>query len=171
MSQETGEWSIPDSLLDQVWDQMVKEGKEKYLFWSGGITDAYQFIEWLQEERNFPMLLIEHVGDKINPVTVIWLNGIDANHALAHFCVLGGYDPEMARETLRYWKRLKRPDGRQMFLTLLAFIPENNERAIKTVLRMGFEPVGTIPNMCTLAYENNRTVGSTLMYFDLTREV
>jgi hypothetical protein len=58
-----------------------------------------------------------------------------------------------------------------MFLTLLAFIPENNQRAIKTVLRMGFEPVGTIPNMCTLAYENNRIVGSALMYFDLTREV
>jgi hypothetical protein len=164
-SVENEQWSIPDSIMAEVWDHMCLEKKAEVVFWGGGITNTHEFLKFMKEDKNFPLLVIDVVS--LVPVMVAWLNGIEMNHAIGHFCSLEKYDPEMAKTIIEFWKNLEKPDHSKMFNVLLGFIPETNDKAIKNAIRIGFTNLGTIPGMCSMAYNNNIIVGASVLYYDL----
>jgi hypothetical protein len=149
--------------MSYVWETMVLEEKASKVFWGGGVANFAQFMLFMQDEKNFPLLVL---NGNLNPVAIAWLNGVELNHAIAHFCVLGRWDKDMGSVVMDFWKGLIKPDGTPMLRVILGFIPEVNARAIDAIKSIGFVVLGKIPNMCTLA-DDQTTVGATVMYYDL----
>jgi hypothetical protein len=158
-----GEWSIPEDILAYTWSELYEHGKVEKVFWAGGVRSFSEFVKFLRLPENHPLFLVEETGGL--PVAICWLNGVEGNHALAHFCVLGPFEVSMGHKVLEYWGSFKNGNGRKVVEVLLGFIPETNIPAIKTVQKIGFKVLGTIPKLCDLPFEH-RQVGGTVVYYD-----
>lgn len=162
---ETGEWSIPDTVMLGVWHEMVKDGRNKTVFYSGGMASPQEWMQWVQSEFNYPLLVIDTREKKI--VFVAWFNSVVDRICFAHFCGIGKgtYRPEIVDLVMEYWSAFTAPDGSTYFRCILGMIPETNEKAIKLAERGGFVFIGTIPGICLLAHEGDKFVGGRLGYF------
>lgn len=160
-------WSIPDHTMSYVWDKMVDEQRVEHLFWSGGIRSEIDFISFLREPGNYPILVFD--AEIWEAKAIAWLNGIEMNHALVHFCCLGKFRLACCKMGLDYWRSIKAIDGKPLFSVLLGVTPETNELAIRVSKMLGFQRVGIIPKLCPMAYLN-RTVGGVITYMDCEGE-
>jgi hypothetical protein len=160
---QTG-WSIPDELMWYVWTRLEKEGKVEKLFWGGNVYDTFDFMDFLRRPTNHPLLLVDMDAGK--PCAVAWLNGIEGNHAIAHFAILGNYRRGMGSTVFEFWRQFRRDDGEPLVKVLMGFTPANNDKAVKFTRYLGFQILGTVPHLCELPYEN-KTVGAVVSYYDL----
>jgi hypothetical protein len=160
---EDGSWSIPDDTLRWVWYELVRLDRVKWLFWGGTVTDFNGFVAFLELPQNHPLILMD--DELVQPAGIAWLNGVEGNHAIAHFAVIGKYQEGMGDEVLRFWSSFSNGNGKRILDVLIGFIPEINIPAILTVQRIGFDVIGTIPKLCEMPYEG-KTVGGTVVYFN-----
>ncbi len=160
--------NLSDEFLNNIWNQIVAEGKAKDLFYAGTVYDGPTWINHIKGTGNFPVVCMDAVERK--PVYLAWLNSVGDNHAFAHHCALGPFKRGAARFILDFWGAFTNPRiGGRLFKVLLGLTPETNTKAIKALHIVGFKSIGTIPHICHLAYEG-RHVGGVVSYYEY-REV
>ena len=155
-----GQFSVPDECLVFLWREMERTGKQRDLFYNGGITTEEQWIAWIKAPENYPVLVVDSSSKKI--VSIAWLNHAVDGAALVHFCMLGMPRPEIGKTVLRFWS------GMGILSVIVGFTPETNTAAIKYAKRIGFVESGYIPSMCNMIYEGRR-VGAVVTTY-LTRQ-
>jgi len=143
-----GSFSVPDEILRFLWREMAQTGKNESLFYNGGVRDEGEWLSWMKNPDNYPVLVIETLSKKI--VCIAWLNHIVDGAALVHFCMLGLPRAEIGKTVLRYWS------GIGALSVLVGFTPETFTAAIKYAKRIGFVESGYIPLMCNMVYEGRR---------------
>jgi hypothetical protein len=159
---DNGAWSIPDSAMAAVWEQLEAEGKAEQLFYDGTVRDVPGWLEFIKRPQVF--LLVVADPEAKRPVHVAWLKDVYDGVAWAHHCSLGRYHRGTWGAVLDYWR------GFQPLRLLLGLTPASNERAVKFLKKIcGFTVVGTIPEICNLAYEGRRVDGI-VSYYQLRKE-
>lgn len=156
-----GQFSVPDEILRFLWREMVRTGKDTALFYNGGVEDEGQWITWLKNPDNYPVLVIDTDTEKI--VCIAWMNHAVDGAALVHFCMLGFPRPEIGETVLKYWS------GMGALSVLVGFTPETYTAAIKYAKLIGFKESGYIPRMCNMVYEGRR-VGAVITTYLVNRE-
>lgn len=153
-------WSVPDELLIKLWQQMVDEGRAARLFYTGTVTNGGEWVEWLKDSRNLPIMVMDSREMKI--ACVAWLNNVDRGCAQIHFCMLGPPATGIGINALEYYSRF--PD----LHVIVGVTPEEYTTAIRYAKRIGFKEVGVIPNMLQMKYENRR-MGAVITYYEVGR--
>jgi hypothetical protein len=154
---DTG-WSVPDELLVKLWQQMVDEGRAASLFYDGRIKDEADWIAWLKDPRNYPVIVMDAREKKISCIS--WLNNMEMGAAQIHFCMYGHPHPGIGIKSLEYFSRF--PGLR----VIVGVTPEEYTTAIRYAKRIGFKEVGRIPNMLHMEYENRR-MGAVVTYYEV----
>ena len=152
------QWSIPDKLLEQIYQELVSEQRDKIVFYGGGIDNFEQFIKYLKTKHNHFVFVVDAEEKKF--VFIAWLNNIQARSAFCHFFAMGKYTyrKEIGELVIQYWKSTNVP------IVLIGIIPEINKTAIKLAKELGFVELGTIPCLCNIFYEE-RVAGGTVLYY------
>jgi hypothetical protein len=155
---------VPEELLREVWRQMVQENKAFTVFYDGHIRTEDDWIRFVYDSGNVVILLVE--TDTPRVAAVAWLNSPGPNFAFGHFCVLGKTLPGLGEKVLNFWANLRNPASIRYYDMILGLIPESNQKAQEYVAALGFELVGRIPKVCTMAY-HDRVEAGVLWHVDL----
>lgn len=156
-----GQFSIPDEVLASLWREMAATGKHRHLFYNGNVTDEAEWIAWIKDQANYPILAVDTSNHRI--ICIAWLNNAVDGAALAHFCMLGLPRPEIGKSVLRYWSKMG------MLHVLVGFTPETNTGAVRYAEKIGFRRAGYIPAMCNMVYEGRR-VGAIVTAYQTRQE-
>jgi hypothetical protein len=160
---ENGECNIPDQILENIWNQILVEGKMTKLFYSGHVADLEEWMKFIKNPVNHVILAVDTQENNI--CHVAWLNNLHDGLAWAHHCALGKMKREACELVVEYWKAFKNGNGDRLFEVLVGLTPENNEPAIRFLKMMGFTIVGTIPKACHTVYEGDGgKVGGVVSY-------
>ena len=152
------ECSVPDVILYGVWKQIVDEGKAGQLFYGGTVKCAADFLTFLKDPMNLPVLVVDEEAKKI--VFLAWLNGLQDGHAYGHFCSLGPFKRGAVNAFLDYWRSWN------MFRLIIGLTPETNDLALRAIRMAGFKTLGILPRLCMMAHENNALVGGVISYIE-----
>lgn len=157
-------YSIPDIGLQQIWQKIVEDQREKIVFYGGEIRGLEAFLKYLKEPLNHVVFVVDI--DKKEFVFMAWLNGIQRTSAFCHFCGIGKntYRPEIGQMVLDYWKTTG------VSMVAIGIIPEINETAIKLTKELGFVDLGIVPHLCYFA-ETRQTVGGRILFYNFKEEV
>ena len=81
-TQINGAWTLPDSVMSDMWDEIVNKRIVNKLFYGGTVTNVEQFIVAMKSPAN-----IVHTvwGEDGMPYVLAWLNSYLRNHAYGHF--------------------------------------------------------------------------------------
>jgi len=153
-------WSVPDELLMKLWQQMVGEGRAAKLFYSGTITDEHEWIDWLKDSRNLPVIVMDAREKKVSAIA--WLNNVERGSAQIHFCMYGAPAPGIGIKALEYYSKFP---GLHV---IIGITPEHYDTAIRYAKRIGFTEAGRVPDMLHMAYENRRA-GAVITYYEVGR--
>ncbi len=153
-------WSVPDELLIKLWQRMVEEGRAAKLFYGGTVTNAAEWIDWLKDPKNLPVIVMDAREKKI--ACVAWLNNVDKGCAQIHFCMYGYPHPGIGIVALKYFSTF--PGLR----VIVGVTPQEYATAIRYAKRIGFIEVGAIPNMLDMAHEGRR-MGAVITYYEVGR--
>ncbi len=153
-------WTVPDALLVKLWEQMVREGRAAKLFYSGTVANEFEWIDWLKDPSNFPVIVMDSREKKI--AAIAWLNNKNSGTAQIHFCMFGPPHPGVGEKVLRYFSSF--PE----LHVIVGVTPEEYTTAIRYAKRIGFKAAGRIPNMLYMAYENRR-MGAVITYYEVGR--
>jgi hypothetical protein len=156
-----GVFSVPDEILSFLWRELERTGKYRDLFYNGGVATEEQWIAWVKDAGNYPVLAVDLVSMKI--AGIAWLNNAVDGAALIHFCMLGLPRPEIGETVLRYWS------GMGALSVIVGFTPDTNMAAVKYAKRIGFTVSGYIPKMCNMIYEGRR-VGAVVTTYLVKKE-
>lgn len=151
-------WSISDSVMAAIWLQLEQEGKVEHLFYDGSIRDIIGWLSHLKQPGTFPLVVADI--DKSIPVHIAWLKDVADGVAWAHHCSIGKYRMGAWETVLEYWQLMP-------LRILLGLTPESNARAVKFLEKIcHFHIVGTVPEVCNMAYQDKR-VGGIISYYQL----
>jgi hypothetical protein len=159
---EGEEYTLSDDVMRLVWYRMVAEKKAQVTFYDGGIRTEGDFLAWMKDPQNLPLIVID--GEHKSICMLAWLNNIKDGIAMCHFCVLGPYRKGLGQAVMNYWSSWKDDTGQPLLKTIIGITPEVYHTALKMIKHVGFTLVGIVPNFCKLAYENIR-VGGMVSYY------
>lgn len=153
-----GEWSIPDEVLVDCWNQIVKEDKAKDLFYDGSVKTPYDWVSFLKEPGTFPII----VAKNRRIIHVLWLKDLFDVGAWIHHCAIGKYQRGLWEAARDHWRTVC-----PSLKILLGLTPETNELGVKILTKIcKFTIVGKVPLMCNMAYEGRRVAG-VFSYFEM----
>ena len=157
-----GQKTITDEQIRSIWNQLVKDGTEKVVFYESGVKNEEEFLKWVKNPNNLMVFPIRE--DKL--MGVAWINGINGNYAFGHFAFFkesaGKYTIDMGKEILDYWFSIPGDDG-PLFEVILGLIPEFNQKALHYIEKLGFERVGRIPRIVN---RNGNKEAAILSYYE-----
>jgi len=158
-----GWWTTSDEQLGRVWGMMIDEGKVETVFHDGRIRSVSEFIEYMKSPATHPVLVYDRQRDDWGAIA--WLNNMDSGNTQSHFCTFKGSNPILMGHTvMEYWGGTRGKDGELLFFNIIGIIPENNQRAVKYIQKLGFTTIGTIPDFCDLFFEDTRCGGVVSYY-------
>lgn len=167
--QVDGAYSLSDTKMGVIWDEMAKEGLHKMVFYSGDIKSRTAFVEAMKRKSN----VVHTIWDKDTqrPLMIAWLNGWQRNSAFAHFCILpdgwGNHSVGLGRMSLDHWFGFARDGGEPLLDVIIGKTPATNRAATIYLRRVGMTVLGEIPYMDFDEYAG-RKVGCVFSY--ATRE-
>lgn len=140
-----GARTLPDTFLEDVFDEMIVQGLVSTVFAGTNIKDAEDFRNMMRHPSNIPVFVVH--GTRC--IGFAWLNGVGATYAYGHFCtfpndVMSATD--MGEMVMGYWWSLKKADEYVLHV-ILGTIPCFNLRAIAYIQKIGFVKVGEIPDL------------------------
>jgi len=156
--------TIPDDIVFESFDIMVREGTQKTVFYNGSVKTRESFLEFMKDTRNLPVFVMYD-----NVISgIFWINGLHSNFAFAHFCLFknawGDVSKEIGHKVLEYWFSIPDKDGNSLFDLIIGIIPSFNKKAESYVRSLGFKKVGDIPNM--IKTNSNHNSAAMLFYFE-----
>lgn len=154
------QWSIPDHVMKKIWERLVKEGKDKTLFYGGLVTNDQEFISFMRRPGYYPMVVWD--TETQNICHLIWLNDLGPNFAYVHHASVGKYRRGSWKAFIDYIKQF------DVFDILLGLTPVSFKKAVKILRMVKWEIVGVIPHVCIMA-DGSREPGI-LSYFDIRGE-
>lgn len=156
-----GKWSVPDEVLVGIWAQIEAEGKVQHLMYDGTIRTPIDWVAFLHRPGTFPLLVVD--PDQKTVVHIAWLKDLFDVGGWVHHCSVGRYQRGAWEAVRDHW--------RQYFTgvkLLLGLTPVTNEKAVKFLERIcKFTIVGTVPQMCRMAYEGDKRVPAVLSYYEM----
>lgn len=157
-------WNIEESIVREIWRQMVDDNTWKTVFFKGIVNSEDTFIDFMQDTKN---AVVTVWTDK--PIGIAWLNGFDEGIAYGHFCMFSscwgnGLNFKAGRKIIEYWFDFK-VEGVPFLNVVIGIIPETNTLAIKYITKLGFTFVGTVPKALYNNYEK-RNIGSVICYLE-----
>lgn len=153
-----GGWSAPDELLEKLWHKMVEEGRAAKLFYSGFVRNEYDWIDFLKDPLNIPVIVMDAREKKI--ASIAWLNNVKDGSAQVHFCMYGPPNPGVGIKAISYYSTFP---GLHV---IVGVTPEHYTTAIRYAKRIGFKEAGRVPNMLHMAYEGKRS-GAVITYYEV----
>lgn len=155
--------TIPDDELVEIFDRIILEGLDRIVFYSGNVRTARDFIFVMKSQNNLPVF----VRDKDGYVGFAWLNNLNGNNAMPHFCFFKGRRGELAIEAgkkiLQYWFSFP-GEGGPLFDVLVGMVPDFNTRAIEFVKKLGAIELGSIPKLAYNGFTQGKH-GMTMLYY------
>lgn len=129
-----------------VWDALVVENKERWLFYDGQVRDRVDYISFMTDPSVFAYAVYDH--DWETPLATYFVNNFMGNAAMMHFCYLdAGINRKQAigieATNFLLW------GGK--ISALIGITPKPFRHAWKFALSVGFVKVGVIPGACRLA--------------------
>ncbi len=149
-------WTIPDSVLIDIWDKMVLDKNVEIVFYDACIKDRDEWLRFIKDPHVFPVIV---TGDK-ETIGLGWLTEVWQGTAQVHFCYLNRLMLKAGKMVLEHWNNV----FRNHLHVLWGITPETYETVLKIIHKWGFISIGTIPKMCCLAYEGKR-VGAVISYY------
>ena len=149
--------NVPDIVLINVWNQMVKEGRDMAFFYSGAVVNYEQFEQFVRKPDNYVVFIIDSRSKEFVMMAV--LNAAHHEIANGHFCPLGPYKRGVGEAVINFWKTLP-------LRVVWGTTPVTHGRAVKLVQLLGFTTIGVIPGICYNAKEN-AWVGGHISYLEL----
>lgn len=135
-----GAWSLPDTAMAGIWQQLVEDGTAKIVFSEGEVTNAQEFITLCKNPANLPAIV--YVDKECSGLG--WVNGIHKDKAFAHYAFFksswGHHTEGMAKALLDYWFQDLFP-----FNMLIGQTPVWNRKAVRFLKRIGFAVLGELP--------------------------
>jgi hypothetical protein len=153
--------NVSDYWLRAIWYKMVEDGKEKWVFYDGSVTNENEWLDFIKAPYNYPVIVR---NDDTTSGCIAWLNHYENKSARGHYCGLGVYHRGVGQAVMNYWKNLKSADGEPVLLTILGITPETNKPACRMLKVLGFTLLGVIPNFCKMKYDSDRLVGGVVSY-------
>ena len=158
-------WTLPHTVVSDIWKKMLDEGISRTLFCSGSITKEEQFHLFMRSPFN--CVMTQWLGEEI--VFLGWLNNFMSNSAYAHFTcfkkIWGTRTVEAMKNAFKYWFDFKNNDGSQILDTIIGIIADDNQLALNLVKKCGVRVLGTIPNYSKNSYANKK-VGGNVCYIE-----
>jgi len=142
-----GARTLPDTFLEDVFDEMVEQGLVSVVFSEVHIKTSADFKGMMRHPTNIPVFVVQAEAC----IGFAWLNGVCGTHAYGHFCTFpnGAMSAiEMGEMVMGYWWSLGGPDKHSLEV-ILGTIPAFNERAVRFIQKLGFVKVGEIPKLFT----------------------
>lgn len=142
-----GAWSLPDTKMAGIWDQLVRDGTAKIVFSDGEVSTSQEFITLCKSPANLPAIV--YVDKECSGIG--WINGLHKDRGFAHYAFFKsqwGLNTEgMARALINYWLYTDLPDGSPAFPLnmLIGQTPVWNRKAVRFLKRIGFTVVGELP--------------------------
>ena len=155
-----GEWTLPDHFLRLLFEQIQTEGSFELLFYEGTIKTGDEFVQLMQNPSNVPVFAFMET----ECIGFAWLNGMAGTMAYGHLCSLNKslikslkrhYIYKMGRMFMDYWFSFPGKDG-PLFEFLFAMIPGFNNPAMNYLERLGWNHLGSVPQMLKPAYRTDR---------------
>ncbi len=140
-----GTRTLPDTFLEDVFDEMVVEGLVSTVFVGTKVSTSEDFLRMMRAPTNIPVFVVSGTAC----LGFAWLNGVGLNHAYGHFCTFENdvIEPvEMGRMVLNYWWGLEGPTGYALDV-ILGTIPAFNQRAVAFAQKLGLVKACEIPNL------------------------
>jgi len=157
---DQGTWTIPYGVMFGVWDKMVELNRVKPTWYDGSVKTGIEFIGFMRDPKIFPALVVD--PDVIGFKLLAWLSDFNDGVAKGHFCFLDKYDPEIGKTMIDFWRKI------ETVRVIFGITPESYKTAMKIIQRLGFQIVGTIPDICNMVYLDRRE-GGMISYY-LTKE-
>jgi len=157
-----GAWSLPDSVMSDLWARMTVERTVQKVFCTGSIKSQPEFMHLVKSPSN--CVVTQWYGDE--PVFLGWLNNFTKKSAMAHFCVFKGgwgWSEEILKSAFKYWFSFKNYDGDPLLDTLIGMIGADNRLAVKLSKKVGSVDMGVIPNYA-VNYYTKETIGLYVCY-------
>lgn len=146
-AQINGAWSVPDTTIKAIWEQLILDGTANIVFSDGEIKDAGDFVGFAKNVNN--LIALVYVDKDLSGLG--WVNGINKDRAFAHYAFFksewGRNTDGMATALLNYWLLSEYPDGVAAFPfeMLIGQTPVWNRKAVKFLQRIGFTVLGILP--------------------------
>jgi hypothetical protein len=141
-----GAYSLPDSTMAGIFKKMQSHGLDRIVFYSGGITGAEHFLEFMKRPQN----VVHTIWIDENIAIIAWLNAWGSNYAFAHFCCFpetwGKTSVELGKRSLRHWFDLEY-EGEYVLDVILGFTPVNYRAAVGYIKKVGMNTMGTVPHI------------------------
>ena len=142
-----GARSIPDSVAEGVYNDMVEKGLARTMFFGGRVTDAKSFLQFLKTPSN----VVLTVWNESRIQAMAWLNNFGSNYAFGHFCfwpeTWGKSTINIGKQILDFWFGFKKGDGEHLLDVILGFTPASNRLAIRFIKKIGLTAAAEIPDM------------------------
>lgn len=141
-----GAWTLSDKMMRHVWGRMEAEGTYQDVFHGGEIVNDDRFLSFVKTRTN----AVVTVWTLQDIVLLAWLNGVEKNHALAHFCTFRSVSRDRKLEAGKmvtdYWLGFRTNDG-PWFSVICGLVPAYNKAAIKFARDLGWQVSGMIPRL------------------------
>jgi len=140
------QWSIPDTLMAQLFIKMQDLGLAETVFANGTVKNHLQWLMFVQHKSN----VVNIVGNEKEVEGITWLNSFGYNYAFGHFCFFpqtwGKNSVELGKMVLNYWfNDLK--SGDWGLDVIMGQVPATNERAVEYTKKIGMIPMGIVPGI------------------------
>lgn len=158
-----GMWTLPNSYLKSVWDEMVDQKTDKLVFHNGRVKSPEDFIRWLRLPYNHVMFIVD---SESKPLLFSWLNGVEDKHGWYNFNVFKrgwGKGRDLIKESLDYWFSIKTKNGDYTFKIILGITPADNRLAIRTIGKLATSQTDVIPDFAT-NYHTGKRYGIVISY-------
>lgn len=139
--------TVTDQQIKDIYHKMESDGTLGIVFTSSSMKSPDEFLRIMKLPSNLPVVLF--IDNALSGIA--WINGIEDNHAFAHFCFFketwGQVSEDMGRKLIEYWFSFPDGNGGKAFDVIIGRIPSFNAKAIRFVEKIGFKKVGEIPLM------------------------
>ena len=163
---QTGQWSIPESLMSGIFNEMHRLKLDGTVFVNGTVVNHLQWIMFCQHQSN----VVNIVGNEKQIEGVTWLNSFGYNYAFGHFCFFPSTwnknSVDLGKQVLAYWFNDLRTENWALDV-IMGQVPASNKRAIDYTKKIGMIELGTVPG---IRYQNQGAAEGSYFCW-LTREV
>lgn len=142
------QWSLTGDQVMEFYDKLVQDNILKDIFYQGPKASREEFLLYLQSPSNLPVF----VEIDFELVALGWLNNLNKNYAVGHFCMLkkvwGKHSLDIGKLILTYWFSLSEDKETPIYDVLLGVTPRSNEKALNFITKLGFTLNGSFPHLC-----------------------
>ena len=125
---ENGTWSIPDKLLQQIWESITRREKNEIVFYDVPVKTFEEWGKFLKTPANHCTFVVD--AERKEFCFMAWLNNIHGHVADGHFIGITPYKPAMGKLVLKYWSQMGLP------LLIIGIMPAWNSIAIRMALSL-----------------------------------